>query len=532
MNRKPVLILSLTLLIGILGVAFSVQRAKASGTIYIRADGSIDPSTASISTVDNVTYILTGNITCDADGIVVERNNTILDGAGYTIQGTEVYPNKGIFLANGNNITTKNTKIRNFYFGIYLNYSSHSSIVGNNMANNDHGIYLDSSSNNSIVGNNISWSSRGGIRLAGLSGSSDNNVSENNITNNLESGIEADLSDKNNNSISGNNITANGDGIRLFSSFSTVSGNSLIANSNGIVVSGYSNIVSENNITANEVYGIELSSQYLSGIASNTIAGNNITDNSIGIDLQYSSGNSIVGNYIMANNRGPLLGLRYSQCGIWFFNSSNNRIHHNDFIANTHQIVSEDSLNVWDDGYPSGGNYWSDYNGTDANYDGIGDTPYVVGVNNTDHYPLVGMFNSYNVTYYTPPLVPHACNITVISNSTISDFVAPIWIEHPEVIFFMFNASGTESSTGFCRVSFPTAMMNGTYHVSVNGTETPYNLLPCSDANHSYLYFTYSHSTEQIIIVPEFPSILILPLFMMATLLAVAICRKKRAGRR
>jgi len=140
----------------------------------------------------------------------------------------------------------------------------------------------------------------------------------------------------------------------------------------------------------------------------------------------------------------------------------------------------------------------------------------------------VGLFNSYNVTYYTPPLVPHACNVTVISNSTISDFEAPIWIEHPEVIFLWFNVTGEQGSTGFCRVSFPTTMMNGTYHVSVNGTEIPYTLLPCSDANYSYLYFNYTHSTQEVIIIPEFPSFLILPLCMTASLLTMAICKRRK----
>jgi hypothetical protein len=56
------------------------------------------------------------------------------------------------------------------------------------------------------------------------------------------------------------------------------------------------------------------------------------------------------------------------------------------------------SVIAWDDGYPSGGNYWSDYTGLDlykganqtvAGSDEIGDTPYTVDANNIDHYPLM-----------------------------------------------------------------------------------------------------------------------------------------------
>jgi hypothetical protein len=45
--------------------------------------------------------------------------------------------------------------------------------------------------------------------------------------------------------------------------------------------------------------------------------------------------------------------------------------------------------NAWDDGVS--GNYWSNYNGTDANQDRIGDTPYIIDINNVDHYPLMNV---------------------------------------------------------------------------------------------------------------------------------------------
>jgi parallel beta-helix repeat protein len=125
--------MSILLLLGMLPLAFYVQRAKAVETIYIKDDGSIDPSNASIMRNGDL-YTLTGNITSGYyDGIVIERSNMTLDGAGYTIQGGWM----GISFDGRSNITIKNIRIKDFYYGIYFYHASNITIFGNYISGND-----------------------------------------------------------------------------------------------------------------------------------------------------------------------------------------------------------------------------------------------------------------------------------------------------------------------------------------------------------------------------------------------------------
>ena len=143
MNRRLVLIMTLMItLIGIFGAAFRVQRAEASGTIYIRADGSIDPDTAPILSLDNVTYTFTDNMN---ESVFVEKDNIVVDGAGYTLQGTGI--GGGIFLTMGRrNVTIKHVVIRGFGLGIKLFEASNNVISGNDIrVNSWYGIHLESS---------------------------------------------------------------------------------------------------------------------------------------------------------------------------------------------------------------------------------------------------------------------------------------------------------------------------------------------------------------------------------------------------
>jgi len=95
-------------------LTFNIQTAKASGTIYIRADGSID-GPANITTVGYVTYTFNES---NYDEIVVERSNIIIDGNGSTLQGNG--SGYGFTLFDVNNVTLVNTNITNFSQGILI----------------------------------------------------------------------------------------------------------------------------------------------------------------------------------------------------------------------------------------------------------------------------------------------------------------------------------------------------------------------------------------------------------------------------
>ena len=229
-----------------------------------------------------------------------------------------------------------------------------------------------------------------------------------------------------------------------------------------------------------------------------------------GFWLRHCSDNEISANDIVANDMYSLA----------FYYSSNNSIYNNNLIS-TQQIYCEESANTWDDGYPSGGNYWSDYVGVDSNQDGIVDYPYVLDANNTDNYPLAGIFFFYEYPYSEPNLL-----VTLVSNSSISNFNISVSPNHPEDRMIRFNVTG-EGVLGFCRVCIPHTLMNGTYQVTVDGTEPHYvNYSIADNAVHRWIYFAYHGLNHQITVIPEFSYLIILPLLITTTLLAMLIRRK------
>jgi parallel beta-helix repeat protein len=460
MSRKPFHpLLLVVVLMGVLGVSINVHKVEAPYPIvYIEAEGSIDPLTANITSPDNVTYAFTADINAS---IVVERDNIVVDGAGYTVQGGG--DGTGIDLSGRSNVTIKNMKIRGFEYGVYLYVSPNNTISGNNITNNVRGINLDSSSNNNtLTGNNVAGNSQWGI---GVGGSINNVISGNNITGNPGYGVL--LAGSSNNTISGNTVKNNNFGILLYvSSKNTVSGNK---------------------ITANYNCGISLSNS-----SNNSISENNITNNDIGIELD---------------------------------EFPNNRIYHNNFIDNTQQVHIEPSgyANFWDNGFE--GNYWSNYTGVDSDQDGRGDSPHVIDANNQDNHPLMGPISFFKagtwgeVSYF----------VHIISNSTVSDFH---FNQSGKMVSF--DVTGPEGTIGFCRIGIPKNLLYSSdilyWIVRLNGSNIPFGRQ--ETGNHTCTFFTYSQSTQNIQIIgteviPELPSFIIMPLFMITTLLSVIVYRRK-----
>ena len=465
MRRKLVLVMSFVVLLSMLSVALNVQRVKANGIIYIKANGAVE-GTDKIQR-DGEVYTFIDDI---FDEIVIEKDDIVVDGAGYTLQGADVFDSTGVSVFGRSNVTIKNMRIRGFWYGIcvggvFEEPSTNIVVCGNDVRESTIlGIELYRSSNNSVYGNNIVENEGDGINLEGASG---NRIYGNNVANNwggimLEMALLPDVH-SNHNYICGNNITNNEDydGIGLF------------------------------------------------GASFNVIFGNNIATNWWGIALSSSDNNIICGNTISTN----------IDLGIYAVNSLNNSIYHNNFIDNAFQAVCYDCAGEWDDGYPSGGNFWSNYTGVDLDYDGIGDAPHEIDADDIDYCPLVGPISFFDAGAWDEAFY----SVDVVSNSSVSDFQ----LNQAEKVI-RFSVAG-ETGLGFCRVTVPKVVVEdlwqGNYTVLVDGEE-PLMMNNWTDADSTYIYFTYQHSEHEVVIIPEFPSVIIPPLLMVLTMVAVLFLRK------
>jgi len=203
-----------------------------------------------------------------------------------------------------------------------------------------------------------------------------------------------------------------------------VENSTLTGSRSGVTVSGSTNVtISGNMISDQPIY---------------TVGSNGVSYQTTGPCITVSSSTNVV---VSGNTIGPCVG------GMVANGATNMLVYRNSFLAGTNTTGapfasdSQGSNNKWDNGYPSGGNYWSDYTGVDncsgpqqnicPSPDGIGDTPYSFS-SAQDRYPLMKPFVdppavSYSVHFQTsssanPGTVSRTISV-IATNSTSGEMI-------------------------------------------------------------------------------------------------------------
>jgi len=474
--------------------------------------------------------------------VYVTASNVVI--SGFTIQ----YGPHGIFISDSSNSAIIGNVIVSNYYGIlsirsdnniireniFLDCvesihlrSRNNTIIGNTLTSSgSFALFLYTGGNNSIINNTIALSPLDGIYILDSSG---NFFRNNKIVNNRFSfgvysayyiGLSGYLQDIDiSNTIDGKpiyylinqeNITVdpitfpNAGYLGIVNSTNvTVKDLNLTDNMQGLLFAFTTNSTIENVSVSNiGSYGVHLDHSVY-----NKIFNNELISNSIGIYLSFSNSNTVSGNLLKNNPN-----------GVAFSMSSDNLIYHNNFINNTRGVYlcivypyyNDTSLSdtIWDNDYPSGGNYWSDYNGTDlysgpyqnqTGPDAIGDTPYIINMNNTDNYPLINPWSPVTIQNTTITKGGIAYPIQVISNATILDFKETSGS-------LKLSVSGANGTSGYVRVIQPVGLNSTRIKVFVNNTQLvppPYPSIS-TNGTHYFIYFGFTFASMYNISI-EFP---------------------------
>ena len=191
-------------------------------------------------------------------------------------------------------------------------------------------------------------------------------------------------------------------GISLDANYCNISGNKIKQATHGIIVLG-----NNNHITGNTFESIGLSSAIQLNFANENTVENNYIESCVeGIQIWQNSNNNTITENTIKNCQDTAVNFQYSNnnkltgnnitnsgLGTSIYGSNNNSISKNNYVNNAIQFSANESyyltfgnprsVNIINE------NYWSDYNGIDANKDGIGDTPYIIDAYNQDNNPII-----------------------------------------------------------------------------------------------------------------------------------------------
>jgi parallel beta-helix repeat protein len=405
-----VLLLTLSATAGFLLVNFASADYGVL-TIYIRSDGNVE-GTDLIERNGNV-YTFKGDIgvfnqTISANtylgGIVVERDNIVIDGAGYKLTGSGLYcdinpfynppiqiTKPGIDTTGRSNIIIENITIQAFAYGIRLQRSTNITVLNSDILQNEKALSVYNSMQLTLINSKI-YGTRYGVYFQNATRC----LIYNNTFADNQYGIETFPSHSS-------------DEVSSYGGDHAIVSNQFIGNSYAIEMGASSyNIFSDNIIQNGSSWsppeGFEIYSVPNIIFGSSYILSDNIIQNGSswspleGIDIG-GNGNIVCGNHISGNKFAIQTGgkdnLFYrnnivdNTIGVVLYGGINMTFFSNNFFSNENDV--QGSSVSWNKG--SVGNYWSKYNGSDWTRDGKGDTPYVINSENQDDYPNMAPFN-------------------------------------------------------------------------------------------------------------------------------------------
>jgi len=363
------------------------EREPLPLVVYILSDGSVDPVSAPISNAGNIVYSLTADI---LGRLVVQRSNIILEGNGHSVSGGTFNDTDSpwicVTITHVSNVTLANMSLSSSSVGVYTVGGENVSITNTVFSDIPLQAIRTESAHNLLV-DSCTFLNSTGIRLE----SSDHCIIRNNTMSKCGQMISIWL-DSTSNVVSNNRMTDCWD----------------------FWVSGSDNSVESNWLNnTNRSWGRAL---VVEGDF-NSIVNNTILGFQEGLGLQEAMNTSVRGNHIGACWGIGLWMSYYSFQGLPNPPSSNfdtgNIIAGNDFVINHQQLSfygGPIAISIWDDGYPAGGNYWSDHESSDSfsgpnqdlpGGDEIGDTQLELAWMNYDRFPLMIPVRSGDIT---PPL--------------------------------------------------------------------------------------------------------------------------------
>ncbi len=372
-------------------VIFPEEASAYAQHSPIRIAGDLDFTAANGVTQGDGTpsnpYIIEGwEITAPGgDAITVRVADAYFIVRDIHIHSTDL-GDRGIYLYYADNGRVENATISNNMIGIFTQ-SSGVTVENSEISNNTYGIVSNSSVNVTIMNNDISDNAEGIV----LGRSRRATIKDNRVAN---GDIGISLTDSEDATISANTFSGMAYGVYLVSSSNvSITGNLISPGvSSGIYLDRAENTVISGNDISNGDYGITASNSNGSYIRGNSVRFSGVA----GLYFYCASNGSIEDNTIRQNKWGVILN-----------QSAAIMAYHNDLIDNNLQAVDNRAgVNSWDNGYPSGGNFWTDFASPDqfngpgqdqAGSDGIGDYPYVfslLGVQ--DNYPLMAQHASKN----------------------------------------------------------------------------------------------------------------------------------------